>query len=150
MHVYSKKETKVGEYIGKVLPKYKDYELNEIARQLMLIYETLTLRLKDANVNDMNEIVIERGYVYDNNKPPKYSYEGIPDGIKRYFWENLKHNSLKEFIDWFLKERQQPKDYLIYGVIKHESHMRGDGLSKNVETSEYKDNAVKTPTIKRF
>ena len=113
MNIYNVEETQIGNY----------FKINYIlARQLMLIFDTYNQRILDATLEDLSNSILETVYHFENKV--SYGYEYVPKGWNYYIQQAERHNSYKEFINWFLKNRQQPIDYLLYGALKSKFEKR--------------------------
>ena len=113
MNIYNIEETSIGNY----------FKINYLqARQLMIIFDTYKQRILDATIEDLNETIIETVHHFDNKVA--YSYDNMPSGWSTYLSQSEVHLDYKSFINWFFRNRQQIRNYLIYGVMKHKTEKR--------------------------
>ncbi len=127
MNIYSVEETEVGNY----------FKINYLlARQLMTIYDIFKQRILDATVEDIQESITERTVQIENNKV-KYYYDDMPKGWEYFVGQHERPEGYKDFINWFFRNRQQPVDYLIYGVIKHKEEKRSPMQDNTNMSAEY-------------
>ena len=122
--IFSVEETKIGNY----------FKINyKLARQLMMIFDTFNQRILDASPSELDETIIEIPHHFDNKVT--YEYFDMPMGWRYYVSQTERQSSYVEFINWFFKNRQQPIDYLIKGVMKHKSEKRMPIKADHTSTS---------------
>jgi len=136
VNIYNREETHIGNF----------YKINYLlARQLLSIYDILKCRIQDATANEISQTIIETAYHFDNKV--SYGYDYVPKGWMYYLLQEERHYKPSDFINWFFKNKQQPRDYLIDGVMKHKSEKRqpikkdADNTNMNTAyaTTEYGD-----------
>ncbi len=127
MNIYSVEETEIGNY----------FKINYLlARQLMTIYDTCNQRIQDASIRDLQESITERTIQIENNKV-KYYYDDMPKGWIYFVGQHERPEGYKAFINWFFRNKQQPIDYLISGVIKHKNEKRSPMQDNTNMSAEY-------------
>jgi len=133
MNIYNVEETSIGNY----------FKINYLlARQLMIIFDTYNQRILDATIEDIKDTICETVYYWTDSKSdkkhPKFNYDEVPRGWIYYISQKERHKSYIDFINWFFKHKQQPKDYLINGILKNRNEKKKDiGEDKTVSSSEY-------------
>ncbi len=127
MNIYNIEETQIGNY----------FKINYLlARQLMTIFDIYNQRILDARVEEIQDTIVEKVFHFENKVA--YSYDNMPKGWIYYLQQPERQKNYKEFINWFFRHKQQPIDYLIYGVMKHKTEKRNPIKNDNThQSTEY-------------
>jgi len=124
MNIYDTEEVMIGNY----------FKINYLlARQLIIIFDIFNQRILDATLQDLSETILETSHHFENKIA--YSYDDIPMGWHYYISQSERHTNYKDFINWFFRYNQQPKDYLISGIMKHRSEKRNPIKEDRTATS---------------
>lgn len=126
------------------------YSVNPLGmRGILEVYESLS-RFIGLGIRELEYVVTEEAYHHNYTKAPKYTYSELPFDLSRmlrgimdrygsvesYLREpNSEHN----FIQVFIKNRYQPKDFLFEGVLTPRHMKRGEFTDNTftVEVTEY-------------
>jgi len=126
VNIYSVEETAIGNY----------FKINYLlARQLMTIFDIWKQRILDATTEEVKESITETTLHFENKV--KYVYDEMPLGWIYFLQQQERPRDYKEFINWFFRHKQQPRDYLIHGSIKHRSEKRSPMQDNTAMSSEY-------------
>ncbi len=126
MNIYNTEEVMIGNY----------FKINYLlARQVMTIFDIWKQRVLDATAEDIKESITETTLHFENKV--KYVYDEVPLGWFYFLQQAERPVDYKEFTNWFFRHKQQPKDYLIYGTIKHRSEKRSPMQDNTLMSSEY-------------
>jgi len=147
MIVYNQEEMEFGIYLATNF-RFKQRSANDkfyLARQLMLIFDTYRYRLYGLSEVDLGGFVLETAHHFDNKV--SYSYTYLPTAWIGYLNAKLGHKTYQDMANWFFSVKSQPRDFLLYGVLKQKSLMR-EPIRKDSEVKIEIKHQVETITYK--